>query len=340
MDSIIKNNFKSTLKSNFSSVSKNNTIKTDLHKLFKSKVIFNLSNLIDVYGIRFKSGSFSLTKFEDKNGETGYILNFRMLNYSIINNSYMPNIKINKNNIFISLNKITKLDNNLKIINENKIIIPPALKDLSKGLNNTNKTIFGIEDMRIFNFNGKMMIIGTSQDFNGKSNIISGEYDYETNNLSNISFIENTFNKQNVEKNWVYFINDNNELNIIYKWFPLQICEIKNNKLYLLKNITLPNYFLNARGSTCCVKHDNKNWFIVHFNEEGNYYHFFAVFDLKMNLIKYSEKFKFEGHIIEFCIGFEFKDDNMIIGYSLNDTISKMAIYRPSRLNDLKWYSI
>ena len=48
----MKNNFKSTLKSNFSSVSKNYTIKTDLHKLFKSKVIFNLSNLIDIYSVK------------------------------------------------------------------------------------------------------------------------------------------------------------------------------------------------------------------------------------------------------------------------------------------------
>jgi hypothetical protein len=183
------------------------------------------------------------------------------------------------------------------------------------------------------------MIIGTAQNKDGKSNIVSGEYDYEKNILVNINFIENTFNKQNVEKNWVYFIDKNNELKIIYKWFPLQICEIKNNNLYLVSSINLPKYFENARGSTCGVKYNGNNWFIVHLNENGNYYHFFAIFDTNMNLIKYSQKFKFEGYIIEFCIGLQFKNNNIIICYSLNDTISKMAIYKPFRLNELNWYT-
>lgn len=331
---------KSIILNNFNTLFKRKTQIFNLNrienKIFKSNFIINLSNSLKVNNVNFNSGSPSITRVLNSNGDSEYLINFRMLNYDIISGAYKPNVKINGKNIFISLNKIVKLNDKLEIMDENKIIIPPVFKYLTTHL--YNNSIIGIEDMRIFNYNNKTMIIGTSQDKNGKSNIVSGEYNYENNKLVNINFIENTFNKQNVEKNWVYFTNKNNELKIIYKWFPLQICQIKNNKLYLDSSINLPKYFENARGSTCGFKYNGNNWFIVHLNENGNYYHFFAVFDINMNLIKYSQKFKFEGYKIEFCIGLEFKDDDMIVCYSLNDTISKMAIYKPSRLNELNWY--
>jgi len=308
--------------------------------IFKSRRIINLSHKIKIYGIDFYSGSFSITQINNNINECEYLLNFRMINYEIINNCYKANVMINTNKIFISVNQMIKFDKNFKIIDENKIIIPPLLKNISKGINVYNKNIIGIEDMRIFNFNNEIKIIGTAEDTNNKSNIVSGNYDYITNTLSNINFIENTFNNQEVEKNWVYFLNDIDQLNIIYKWYPLQICSMDNNKLILLKNIDMPIYFKNIRGSTCGLKYNNQNWFIVHLNEEGYYYHLFVVFDMKMKLIKYSNKFKFEGYRIEFCIGFTiFDSNNLIICYSLDDTISKLAIYDIKRLNELKWGS-
>jgi len=297
--------------------------------IFKSKRISNLSNSINIYGLKFNSGSFSITKIYNDDNEKEFLLNFRMSNCKIVN--------INNQDILISLNKIVKIDKNLKVINENKILIPSLLEKITNSINTYNKNIIGIEDMRIFNFNDIIKIIGTAQDTDRKTKIISGDYDYETNKLTNINYIENTFNIQEVEKNWVYFINDKDELNIIYKWYPLQVCNIVENKLFLLKNINMPKYFINARGSTCGVKYNNQNWFIVHFNEEGDYYHFFAVFDLEMKLIKYSNKFKFEGNRIEFCIGFTIDYNDIIICYSLNDEISKYALYDISRLNGLLW---
>lgn len=306
--------------------------------IFKSRRIKNLTHSLNIFGINFISSSISIIDLQGDNNETEYLLNFRMLNYKIINNIYCTNTKINNNDIYISLNKMLKLNNMFDIIDDNKLIVPPLLQEISKSINKYNKNILGIEDMRIFKFKDKIKIIGTAQDINNKTNIISGNYDYSTNTLFDINFLENTFNNQKIEKNWIYFINNNEELNIIYKWYPLQICNICNNKLCLIKNINMPDYFKNARGSSCCVKYNNQNWFIVHFNEEGNYYHFFVLFDIDMNLIKYSSKFKFEGYKIEFCIGFTVKNNDFLICYSLNDSISKIALYDINRLNELIWY--
>jgi len=337
MKSIINNNYSEIVKK------ANHNNKLHENKIFTSKLKYDLSNSMNIDRFNFDSGNFSITKIKNNNEEIEYLIDFRLINYNIFNNIYIPNLIVDKTKIFVSLNKIIKLNDKLEIINENKLIIPPILKYLDKYktfvIKNNNNIIIGIEDMRIFNYNEKIMVIGTAQNIKGEIRVVCGEYQYETNELININFIKNTFNEQDIEKNWVYFINNSNELNVIYKWYPLQICEIKNNNLYLIKNVILPKYFIRARGSTCGIKHNDNNWFIVHFNENGNYYHFFAVFDLNMNLIKYSEKFKFDNYKIEFCIGLEFIDDNIIICYSTNDNKSIMAIYRPSRLNELIWFS-
>jgi hypothetical protein len=157
--------------------------------------------------------------------------------------------------------------------------------------------------------------------------------------LQNINFIKPSFNYQEVEKNWVYF-DSHGKLQIIYKWYPLQICEIdENNKnLNLIKEIDMPPFFKNARGSTCGLHYNDEIWFISHFNLNGYYSHFFVVFDKNMNLKKFSENFYFEGYKIEFCIGFCVDDnENFIIPYSINDSNTTIGIYDRSTINNLKW---
>ena len=216
--------------------------------IFKSKRIINLSRIIKLDKHLFFSGSVSIT--EDPNNEDNLLLNFRMFK-SI-------------NNINISLNQILKLTPNFTLINENKILIPLLLKEIFKNVNRFNKYIIGVEDMRIFNYNGIIKIIGTCQNNNGNTNIVTGNYNYDNNTIDDFSYINVKFNYQVIEKNWVYFKNINDELKIIYKWFPLQICKIQNNQLILTREVKMPSFFSNARGSTCGVKYDNEIWFICH----------------------------------------------------------------------------
>jgi hypothetical protein len=183
-------------------------VKTILHP-FKT---LNLSQKLELYNVDFNSGSFSIIKYLDE-----YLLNFRFINYKIINNEYVVNpinnslMKYRDN--FVSVNKFVKLDNNYNIIDENKLVVPYLLQFIVT--KQIKKRVLGIEDMRIFNHNNQIKIIGSSQNEENLS-IVSGEYDYSNNKLINMNFITPSFNNNNVEKNWVYFECDN-QLQIIYK---------------------------------------------------------------------------------------------------------------------------
>jgi hypothetical protein len=291
--------------------------------ILKQIKMINLSQSLKYKDYDFNSGSFSIIKENDL-----YILNFRFVNYKI-NCNYIKNNRCDK---FITITKILKMDQNFNIIDENKLIIPYYLQYTSK---KNNKKVIGIEDMRFFMYNNKIKIIGSHE--NNDLRVVIGEYDYAQNKLINVNYIIPSFNYQSVEKNWTY-VECNNKLQIIYKWDPLQICESDDtNKLNIIKEVIMPPFFKNARGSTCGVHYNNEIWFIVHFNNDGVYSHFFAVFDINMNLIKFSNKFLFEGNKIEFCIGLYINNDVFLIPYSINDTISKLGIYDIHLINNMQW---
>ena len=290
-------------------------------KIFNCEKKIRLLDLIndndELYGIIFYPSNISITIYKNN-----YLIALRYINYDIENNI------IPKNNI--SINKFLTLNTNFQLINT-ETIIPNELI-----INNISNNIIGIEDIKIFNDNNFLKIIGTTQNANNDIGIITGIYDYDTNTIKNKYFIKNTFNFQNIEKNWVYFKN-NNDVNIIYKWYPLQICEIKNDKLYLLEEKLMPSFFKNARGSTCGIKYNNEIWFIIHFNEYSNYYHSIVIFDESMKLKMYSEKFKFENYKIEFCLGFLINENKFIISYTLNDKNPTIGVYDINDIIKLKW---
>jgi hypothetical protein len=136
----------------------------------------------------------------------------------------------------------------------------------------------------------------------------------------------------------------------VYEWFPLQIGKIdylKNNlNIIEIKN-NVPENFKDARGSTPGIVKDNEIWFVAHKaqsyvnnrNYYYNYQHFFAVFDLDMNLIRYSELFKLGDCKVEFCIGLVINDTEMILSYSLLDTQCIIATYDIDYINTgIKWH--
>jgi mannosyltransferase OCH1-like enzyme len=217
----------------------------------------------------------------------------------------------------------------------------------------------GLEDIRIFNFNDNYYYIATFFDNNRQiTSVSSGIYDIndDTYKLDKNIILPKMYdtNKLKIcEKNWSFVIYKN-ELCIVYKWFPLQIGKInyeKNEMNIIDIKYNIPDFFKEARGSTCGITNNNEIWFIIHKSQSidhtykkksttyYNYQHFFAVFDLDMNLIRYSELFKFEDCKVEFCIGIIIKNNEMILSYSALDTKSIIATYDIDYINNnLKWY--
>jgi hypothetical protein len=151
------------------------------------------------------------------------------------------------------------------------------------------------------------------------------------------------------EKNWSPF-SLNGEMHVVYKWFPLQIGKInyETNELAITDiRYDVPDFLKNARGTTCGYTIGSEIWFVLHTTktsetkpESYNYAHFFAVFDLSMNFLKYSELFKFEGEKVEFCLGLIIKESELILSYSVLDTKSVVAVYDMEFIkNGIRWRS-
>jgi len=284
----------------------------------------NIPTIVDgTTAIYFSSST--PTIFNKKSNLNEYYINSRWINYS-----YIDGIYNNKYDEIISFNSLCCVDNKFNIISNDKF-----LKD--------EDCLNTLENIKFIEYKDNIYYIGTCMNKDTGLFVIS----------SDICDLDNAEYKKNIithydeikkhEKNWVFAI-VNNQLRIIYNWFPLQIGEIdwNTNMLNIVEiKYNTPEYFKNANGSTNGHEYNNEIWFVLHLiSKNNNYVHFFAVFDLNMNLIRYSEQFKFYNCAIEWCNGLIIKDNNIILSYSLFDTASIIATYDIDYINKLKWFFI
>jgi mannosyltransferase OCH1-like enzyme len=285
---------------------------------FSRTIVKNINNK----SITFYASSPSIISYNNK-----YIMNIRWVNYILGKNMY---------DNFISLNSRFELDKNFNQIS-NEMFLEET---------DTNYFYNGIEDIRLFNFNNNIYYIGSS--FNKEIDTISittDLYNYNNENfIINKKFINPDFYDVKIsnktEKNWCLF-NYNGEIAVIYSWFPINICKIVNDKLINIEyKYNIPSHFINARGSTPGYTFNNEIWFVVHKQHKNmNYQHQFVIFDLNMNLLKYSELFKLENSPIEYCIGLIVEINRIILSYSVQDKSSIISIYDKNYINNnLIWY--
>lgn len=304
---------------------------------------------IDVNGesTQFYSSSSSLIHNPKNNG---YLMNARYVNYYITNNgSYL-----NCDKHIVTVNRFVEFDKNFKILN-----------DKFFDVNFEDRRYVGIEDVRIFNNSttDKLKFIGVGYHKNNSIGVVEGEYNVE-NNILESRELTCGFNNASCEKNWVY-TDYNGSAHIIYKWHPLQICKVdeETQKLNLIESKDMPKIFSNIRGSTCGFKYaKNVNisnmysvsnitlefeepemeiWFVLHmvsYENPRHYYHIIAVFDEKMNLLRYSAPFKFEGECIEYCLSIIVEEERVLINYSGMDRTTRIGIYGKTYIDSLLKY--
>lgn len=285
-----------------------------------------VNNIINTEKLQFMSSSSCLIK---KSNDEGYLSNIRYVNYYIENDGIYKNCEKH----IITLNKFIEFDKNFNIIKKDWM-----------DLIFDNRLYVGIEDVRIFydKYKNKLMYIGTGYHCNNTLGIVTGEYLLSEKQF-NINEIKQTFNKTSCEKNWV-FVDYKNEIHIIYDWYPLKICKINDeNHLNIIECKNMPQIFSRIRGSTCGYTYNNikinnhdkeiiesEIWFVNHivsYETHRHYYHIISVFDLNMNLLRYSAPFKFEGEPIEYCLSIIVEKEKVLINYSVWDRTTKIAVY-------------
>ena len=303
-------------------------------------------------------------KMKDK-----YMINIRFVNYTL-NRDGTYSFNVNDGKI-VTVNKIFELDDDLNIKDITVMLVPDnnnlryvGIEDIKPYYNkqllekaapkyssNNLEIIEQIENVdenfgAAFSKNCKPCIIpfmGTCQHpINHKLYCGYGEIDMtDMSNIStNISYspVNTPYNKD-CEKNWVFY----DDYKIVYQWFPLTLGKIvkKENELYFEpeKEVQMPPFFQQVRGSTNGYTFGNEIWFICHvveYCQPREYYHFFAVFDKDtMTIKRWSNLFKYEGEKIEYSLGLIVEEERIIISYSKWDSTPAIAVYDKKKVEGM-----
>ena len=278
-------------------------------------IILDSSKVFDINSEKNKMTSSSSCLISNETND-GYIMNQRFVNYTITDTgNYLGCDKH-----IITYNKYVEFDKKFQITKaqffDEKFV---------------NKRYIGTEDIKIFRDDeNQIKFIGTGFHQDRSIGISVGDYD-----LTNMKIIPNevkcSFNKSDCEKNWVY-TNYKGKTHVIYKWHPLQICNLNKEKgvIELVEERNMPLIFANCRGSSCGYTYKNEIWFVVHlvsYEVPRHYYHMIVVFDESLNLLRYSAPFKFHGDSIEYCLSIVVEDERVIMNYSMWDRTSRIGVY-------------
>ncbi len=245
------------------------------------------------------------------------IANVRYVNYRIMKDgSYLmskDNIlsreeKVRTRNAYIKFNTRFEQESNLIIMEEN------ISKNIRKETN-----ILGLEDIRLYEEDNKIKCIATSREcsLNSTNSIVIGDYNIDNYIIENVNIIESPFPEE-CEKNWIPIRNK-----IIYKWHPLQIGEIKNQKLIIDTVIQTPKFFKHLRGSSNVVEYNNEYWMVVHgvkYCTPRKYYHMIVILDKNYNVNRYTAPFYYDTYSIEYCLGLLIDEEYIYMTASRNDS--------------------
>jgi tetratricopeptide (TPR) repeat protein len=293
-----------------------------------------------------------------------YMINIRFVNYKLNRDgSYTFTVGDGK---IVTVNKIFELDNDLNM-KENTITLMP---------DNNNLRYVGIEDIKPYQqllekavpksssnnlekqdlenptrklsppfFESCIAFMGTCQNpINHKLNCGYGEIDMNDLNKQITYTPVGTPNNRDCEKNWVFY----GDYKVVYEWYPLTLGKIikkENNEsttpeLFFEKEkeIKMPPFFQQVRGSTNGCTIGNEIWFICHvveYCQPREYYHFFAVFNKEtMEIKRWSNLFKYEGEKIEYSLGLIVEEERIIISYSKWDSNPCIAIYDKKKVEE------
>jgi len=259
------------------------------------------------------STSTSLIKYNNQ-----IYANVRYVNYRIQQDgSYLMsrNGELHREEPVRTKNALLKLDDNMEP-ESNLMFIKEEVNDLLR----KQTHILGLEDIRLFEVNGKIKCIATSREYtiNDTNSMVIADYDHINYTITNLDIIMPPIKDANeCQKNWIPIENK-----IIYKWHPLQIGVIKNSKLFLIHSQDTPTIFKHFRGSSNTVKYNNQYWMVVHgvkYYQPRKYYHVIVVLDETYKLVKYSIPFYFDKFMIEYCLGMLIHNNYIYMTASRND---------------------
>jgi len=274
-------------------------------KDFSETVVKNIGGRDDT----FVSSSPSMLKMGG-----GYLMNVRYVNYKIHpDGSYKF---MHDDGKITTLQKTVILDKDFGILQATWI----------DKVENPNLRYQGVEDVKIFVDNGKLLYLGTVEHPETHQVTVGyGTYDNEM--LKPTACASPT--GSGCEKNWV-FCSDGDKTSVVYSWSPLTFGHLDGDKYVTdRKDTEVPHFFKDVRGSSNGYTYGDEIWFlchVVHYASPRHYYHIIIVLDkMTLKYKRHSILFKFNGRPIEYSLGLIVEDERIIMSYSQNDASSSIV---------------
>lgn len=199
----------------------------------------------------------------------------------------------------------------------------------------------GLEDVRLFEHCGETYFTANRGLADGSMKVEFGTIDYN-NDCVKSAFLMKTDGCSNIEKNWVLFADNKNELRVVYNWWPMTTYSIGHaNMLIDKKEVAgVPRFFEFLRGSTNGIRVGNETWFIAHavsYEDRRYYYHVLVAIDTEKNRVtRWSRFFTLEGEKVEYVLGFIQTDKKeFTLGYSTMDKTTRVRTISKSTLEGL-----
>jgi hypothetical protein len=225
-----------------------------------------------------------------------------------------------------TINYYLELDNDFNIVRYNKI-------DTSRFPEKELWDFVGLEDARIFRWNGKLYTSGVRRDLDtiGTGRMELCEIvvtDDKVEEISRFRIPPPKDPNSYCEKNWMPIL----DLPYHYvKWGnPTEVVKVDpENKtsqtVYLGEQINLPR---DLRGGSQLIPIGDYYLACTHevslFDSEVGrkdavYYHRFIVWDKSFKIVSYSREFNIMDGDVEFCIGMAIKDENILMTFGFQD---------------------
>jgi hypothetical protein len=181
----------------------------------------------------------------------------------------------------------------------------------------------GIEDIRLFILKDELWGIGAGISVGAKGREIKQIiFKLKDNVIVEFLVLESPY-EEVYEKNWIPFVL-NNELYVIYRYTPIEVYKIKNNKMILIVGNRQETNDFVIRGSTPLININDNYVGLVHlepikYNNKLYYEHKFIQLNSSFQLLDLSESFYIQKKGIEFACGFVYDNNELIISYGVSD---------------------
>lgn len=212
-------------------------------------------------------------------------------------------------------------------------------------------TFIGLEDGRLVYWDNKYYLCGVRRDTtpNGEGRMELSELEISDKTVKEIkrNRIDVQDNTSYCEKNWMpvkdkpfHFIKWTNPTEVI----KVNIDTNEAEQIYISNKIlNLPK---DLRGGSQLIPWYNDTYLAIthevyftpkNYNgyKDGDYYHRFIMWDKDWNITYVSKAFNFMTAKIEFCIGLECVNDDILISYGFQDNCSYIVKIKKEKLQDI-----